>query len=120
MRVIIESPFSGGDLINVEYARRCLMDSLQRGESPFASHLLYTQVLDDRIPEQREMGMGLALPWYEVAEMCAVYIDRGVSAGMASGIQHAVSLNLKIVERTLEDDDSQTDSGNGFKSYWRR
>jgi DNA polymerase I-like protein with 3'-5' exonuclease and polymerase domains len=48
MRVIVESPFAGG-FANVKYSRECIKDCLNRGESPFASHLLYTQkgVLND-------------------------------------------------------------------------
>ena len=62
MRVIIESPYSPGSPENIEYARRCLFDSLLRGESPFASHLLYTQVLDDTDSKQRcwyDAGFGV-------------------------------------------------------------
>ena len=47
--VIIESPFAGDVDKNIEYARKCVRDSLNRGEAPSASHLLYTQpgILDD-------------------------------------------------------------------------
>ena len=40
MLVIIESPYMGNVKSNVAYARKCMSDSLLRGESPFASHLL--------------------------------------------------------------------------------
>ena len=47
--VIVESPFSGETLKetqeNIEYARMCMKDCLSRGESPYASHLLYTCLL---------------------------------------------------------------------------
>ena len=39
-RVIIESPYAGEIDKNTAYARRCMRDSLDRGEAPFASHLL--------------------------------------------------------------------------------
>ena len=89
MKVIIESPYkpdqhNGRDLFqNLAYARDCMSNSLSRGESPFLSHLLYTQVLDDDIPEERQLGMNSALAWYAVADLCAVYIDLGISEGMA-------------------------------------
>ena len=41
--VILESPYAGDVAANVKYARRCVRDSLSRGEAPIASHLLYTQ-----------------------------------------------------------------------------
>lgn len=40
-RVIVESPYAGDVIRNVEYARAAMRDCLQRGEAPFASHLLY-------------------------------------------------------------------------------
>tara|TARA_R110000822_G_scaffold11497_5_gene41987 strand:- start:142 stop:528 length:387 start_codon:yes stop_codon:yes gene_type:complete len=127
MRVIIESPYSSGkpvpnwevSYLNIEYARSCLLDSLNRGESPFASHLLYTQVLDDRNSDQRKMGMTLALAWYEVADLCAVYIDRGISEGMESGIKHAESLKIPVEERRIKNDGPiQTSFGDSIKPYW--
>ena len=87
LRVIVESPYRPNphryDLEmelqeNLEYARRCMSHSIDMGESPFLSHLLYTQVLDDKRSEEREMGMFLARSWYDVADMCAVYTDKGV------------------------------------------
>ena len=105
-RVIIESPYKGTAEYtgwNVSYARRCLSDSLNRGESPFASHLLYTQVLDDEIPEQRSLGMESALAWYDVADLCAVYTDLGISEGMKKGVAYAKSRGLTIQERSIED-----------------
>ena len=107
MKVIIESPYkpdryNGRDLFqNLAYARDCMSNSLSRGESPFLSHLLYTQVLDDAIPEERHLGMSSALAWYAVADLCAVYIDLGISEGMASGIEHAKEIGLTVEERTL-------------------
>ena len=44
-KTILESPYSGDVEKNIDYAKKCLKDSLERDECPFASHLLYTQVL---------------------------------------------------------------------------
>ena len=49
--------------------------SIGMGESPFLSHLLYTQVLDDKRSEEREMGMFLARSWYDVADNVLLYLD---------------------------------------------
>ena len=53
--VIIESPYAGDIKANIAYARRAVRDSLERGEFPIASHLLYTQpgILNDDIPSER-------------------------------------------------------------------
>lgn len=104
-RVQIESPFSGTEQVqerNEEYARACLKDSLQRGEAPFASHLLYTQVLDDNIPEERDMGIQRGFSYTVVCDLVAVYTDRGVSRGMRQGIRVAKELGLTVEERTLD------------------
>ena len=103
MRVIIESPYAGVDRdLNVAYARRCLQDSLDRGEAPFASHLLYTQVLDDSVRVQRKLGMSRALDWYDVAEMIVGYMDRGITTGMRVGISYARQIGLPRDSRWLD------------------
>ena len=72
-----------------------------RGEAPFVSHLLYTQVLEDNLPEDRELGMQMALLWATKAEFTAVYKDFGISAGMERGIEHAKSYHRDIMYRNL-------------------
>ncbi|XKH55566.1 hypothetical protein LG293_09875 [Citricoccus nitrophenolicus] len=103
-RVIIESPYAGDVDANTDYARRCMADSLSRGEAPFASHLLYTQpgVLDDTDPDERQDGIEAGLVWGRTADLTAVYVDHGVSAGMSQGILRA-GVELRPVEyRKLE------------------
>lgn len=103
-RVILESPYGGADLgANVKYARRCLLDSLQRGEAPIASHLLYTQVLDDNNPVERQWGIEAGLTWRYVAEACVVYTDRGTSKGMEYGIAAAKQVGIPVEYRSLKD-----------------
>ena len=101
MLVIIESPYKGKIKTNVAYAKKCMLDSFKRGESPFASHLLYTQVLDDAIKKQRDMGMDRAFNWYKHADLMAVYIDKGISDGMKMGMEVADKLGIEMVYRTL-------------------
>lgn len=82
--VIIESPYAGEIEVNVAYARACMRDSLERGEAPIASHLLYTQpgVLLDEVPQERQWGIDAGLAWRRVAELAVFYTDRGWSKGM--------------------------------------
>lgn len=105
-RVILESPYAGDVEANVTYARRCLRDSLARGEAPIASHLLYTQpgVLRDDIPDDRKRGINAGLAWRTVADAAVVYMDRGVSEGMRYGIAAAEGAGLPVEYRWLEDD----------------
>lgn len=102
-RVILESPYAGDVERNTAYARACLRDSLLRGEAPIASHLLYTQpgVLDDQIPEERQMGIDAGLAWGVEAEATVVYTDYGISRGMRYGIDRAEREGRAVEYRTL-------------------
>ena len=105
MRVIVESPFAGG-FANVKYSRECIRDCLARGESPFASHLLYTQkgILDDKVPAERKRGMEAAAGWVEGADYIAVYMDLGITPGMVVGIVRATKLGKVIRLRWIRND----------------
>lgn len=101
--VIIESPYAGDVEANVEYARRCVRDSLERGEAPIASHLLYTQpgILDDDVPAERQWGIDAGLAWRKVADASVVYSDRGITSGMQHGIACAVASKIPVEYRRL-------------------
>ena len=101
--VIIESPYAGDVEANIADARRCVRDSLLRGEAPIASHLLYTQegILDDNIPEERTHGIDAGLAWRSVAEASIVYTDKGISRGMTYGIVAAESAGIPVEYRTI-------------------
>ena len=68
-----------------------------RGEAPFASHLLYTQVLDDEDPKSRRMGIDAGIDWGAAAEARVVYEDLGVSPGMSKAIHYA-RIRLQLIE----------------------
>jgi hypothetical protein len=108
-RVLIESPFKGAHWgqtrDNIFYARLCIRDSLSRGEAPFASHLFFTQtgILDDQIPGERKKGIEAGLAWGFLAELTAVYTDRGVSSGMEQGMESARACGRPIDYRELGD-----------------
>jgi hypothetical protein len=101
MLVIIESPYAGNVEKNTKYAQACMMDSLGRGEFPFASHLLYTQMLDDSIPEQRTIGINAGLAWGQHAGKTVVYTDLGISSGMMCGIKNAFKSGREIEYRKI-------------------
>ena len=106
-RVIIESPYAAANGHTVaeheEYARRCMADSLSRGEAPLASHLLYTQpgILDDTDPDERKRGMEAGFEWMHEADMVAVYTDLGVSRGMVAGEERAHRLGIPVLCRAF-------------------
>lgn len=100
-RVVIESPLSGDFARNIRYARLCAIDCLRRGTAPYASHLLYTQILDDARPEDRKLGMEAGFAWNGAAELAAVYTDLGVSGGMRAGIAVHEKRGTPVEYRTL-------------------
>lgn len=106
-RVIVESPFAGDLDRNVRYLRAALRDCLLRGESPFASHAIYTLpgVLDDLKLEERTLGIEAGLSWGSVADATVVYSDFGISSGMQLGIASAERAGRKVEFRKLSDFD---------------
>lgn len=103
--VLIESPYGSPDPAiverNVRYARACLKDSLDRGEAPFASHLLYTQVYDDNNHELRKRGIEAGLAIGKLMDKTVVYTDLGISEGMHYGIRAAEEAGRPIEYRKL-------------------
>lgn len=82
MKVIIESPYKDNINRNTDYARKCLKDSISRGESPLCFHLLYTQVLNEDNELERDRGITTSFEWHKFADKIVVYEDHGISYGM--------------------------------------
>lgn len=104
--VLLESPFKGDIERNRQYAMKAMRDSLFRGEAPFASHLLYTQMLDDSVEIERAIGIeaGLSIGAYAVATV--VYTDLGISGGMRYGIERAEQEGRPVEYRSLYEGES--------------
>lgn len=88
-RVIIESPYAGNVAEHMRYLQRCIRDCVARGESPYASHQMLTQALDDATPSERARGIEAGFAWREAADATVVYTDYGISGGMRCGITDA-------------------------------
>ena len=107
--VVLESPYKADtpeDLErNIQYARRCMRDCFNRGEFPFASHLLYpqTRIIDDNDPDDRKLGIEAGLAWGKFADATVVYTDLGISEGMKQGITRAQEERRFIEYRSLDD-----------------
>ena len=105
-KVQLESPFGAltreGIITNVAYALIAMRDSLKNhGEAPFASHLLYTQMLDDTDPLERDMGIEAGLVIGANADYTVVYQDLGISRGMHYGIDRAEREGRAVIYRQL-------------------
>lgn len=104
-RVVIETPYSAKTWEdrdrNDRYLKAAMLDSLHRGEAPYASHALYTQFLDDDRPDERRLGMEAGFAWGASAEEIVVYTDLGLSHGMREGIAVALRRGQKVTYRSL-------------------
>ena len=114
--VIIESPFKGNtpaeEAENTAYAKEVMRDSLYRGEAPFASHLLYPQMLDDANEHERRMGIEAGLRIGQLADRTVVYTDRGISPGMEYGIKRAEEEGRPVEYRSLYGSDRRQNDKN--------
>lgn len=118
--VVLESPYNGDVEKNIKYARACMKDCFERGEFPFASHLLYTQegIIHDKLrgehepavkkgfvyeepPEGRELGIQAGFEWGKFADATVVYTNLGITKGMKQGIKEAKKQGRTIEYRTL-------------------
>ena len=97
--VYLASPLSGDIDANQAYARLAMRDSLSRGEAPFVPHILYTQVLNDTEPADREAGMTAGTAWLLRADALVAYVDRGISDG--AEMDAARAAGIVVEERRL-------------------
>lgn len=105
--VAVESPYAGDVEYNKAYARLAMRDCLERGEIPYASHLLYTQdnVLDDTIPQERLKGIESGFAWAAIAPKRVYYEDLGRSGGMVMSLEEARKYKQKIEIRYIYKDE---------------
>jgi len=103
--VVIESPWKAEStteqIRNKTYALRCLKDSILRGEAPYASHLIYTQVLNEADDIERNLGMNIGFAWGSNATKTVVYQDYGITDGMNLGITRAIQEGRSVEVRSI-------------------
>lgn len=99
-RVVVESRFRGDVVRNKRYLERCLRDCISRGESPYASHKMLTDCLDDDDPVERRLGIEAGLAWRTVAAH-VFYVDLGWSDGMKLAKELYDQEGIPYEERTL-------------------
>ena len=102
--VVIESPYAGDVAGNLAYLDLCLLDCLRRGESPYASHLMLTGVLDDADQDQRALGIGAGYAWHRAADRVVFYTDCGWSRGMLSALDLCQRMGTTYEIRQLATD----------------
>ncbi len=101
--IILESPFAGDVFNNVKYAQAVIHSLAHKGYAPSASHLIYTQMLDDTNEFDRKLGIDKGLDIAH-AHDSIIAIDKGVSTGMKYGVQRAINENRNYSFITLSQD----------------
>ena len=105
--VVVETPFKATQYYTQEqhrlYLLHALADCYKRGEAPFASHHLATEVLNDDDDYERSLGIRCGKAWGKYADVVAVYSDLGCSEGMKDAIAYYKTLNKVIDWRKLPD-----------------
>ena len=92
-KIYVASRYAGDVDANaaaVTYCRRVI----DEGYMPVASHLLYPQILNDNIPEERELGLLFGLSLLAVCD--EVWVFGTVSPGAAQEIEEAKRLKKQI------------------------
>lgn len=86
-------PFKGDEAHNTEKAREYCCKAYEAGFTPICPHLLFPQILDESIPEERKAGMEMA---NALLRRCHVLLVCGntVSEGMMCEILYAHRLNI--------------------------
>lgn len=89
---------------NILRARDLCLQATKQNMAPFAPHLLYTQILNDNMPEARTIGMNCGLAFLKSCNLMWVDSQNGISEGMAIEIEMAKKLEIPIMHIFLEED----------------
>ena len=93
--IYICSLYAGNTEDNTAFARQACGYAISQGAVPLAPHLLYPQILNDSIPEERETGIRLGLEVLERCEELWICGDR-MSAGMKREAAYAKARGILV------------------------
>ena len=93
--IYICSPYAGNTEENIAFARQACGYAIRQGAVPLAPHLLYPQILNDSVPEERETGIRLGLEMLERCEELWICGDR-MSAGMKRETAYAKARGIPV------------------------
>jgi len=105
-RIYLISRYRGDVARNIQVAKTlcaslCLSaNATTDGEdfAPFASHLFYTQFLDDEDPKQRAAGIAAGHAWMAVADEVWVWVhELPLSEGMVGDVYKAIELEKPVI-----------------------
>jgi hypothetical protein len=99
--IYVCSPYRGDIEANVAFAKRCCLEVIRAGETPFAPHLFFTQFLDDDIPDERELGIKCGLNILTLCSAIWVFSDK-ITEGMQAEIDYAKQhgVDVRYMDKT--------------------
>ena len=100
--VYIASSLSGDVERNLDFARQACRYAISQDVTPFAPHLLYTQMLNDGDPEERQLGIDMGNQMLELCEELWLCGDR-ISAGMEGERKLAETLGVPVRQVSAEE-----------------
>lgn len=98
-KIYVASKYAGNVSENLSAARRYCRQVIDAGYMPIASHLLYPQMLDDTVAEERELGLSFGLALLALCD--EVWVFGELSPGVEKEINEAKRLQ-KPVRRITE------------------
>ena len=99
--IYVASPLSGDVEKNLEFAKEACRAVIDSGYAFFAPHLLYPSILDDGVPEQRELGMEMGMTVLARCDELWAFGER-ISEGMAAEMEEAERLGIPVRRVDLE------------------
>ena len=93
--VFISSPYAGNVEANTAFAKAACLFAVKQGVVPIAVHLMYPQILDDRIPTEREKGLDMGRRVLEACDELWIFGER-ISAGMWQEWEAAEKLGIPV------------------------
>lgn len=115
--VYIASPYAGDVDANVEFARCACRYCIEQGNVPIAAHLLYPQILNDKDPEQRKVGLILGRHIIKACQEMWVCGDI-ISLGMTGEINEAGKLGIPTLRISAEQIHGLKDPLYGIMAKW--
>lgn len=94
------SPYRGNvfeRICNRKYARYLTAKAIRMGFTPITPHLYITQVLNDKIPEERKRGLEAGLKLLRPCKYIMIGRRYGISEGTKTEIETARAAGKKII-----------------------
>ena len=100
--IYMASPYAGDIEKNTEFAKRACRHVMNEGHAFFAPHLLYTTILDEHQPEQRQLGLDMGIAMLSRCDELWCYGDH-ISLGMHLEIEEAGRLGIPVYRVTEQE-----------------